>query len=575
MSALSFSERMSGWISFDELSYNQAMVAGRRAGRTCEQRLTIRIDDLDRFVSEPDHLAEASGSVFCEELGGELMAERGWFNLFVADGSKRHRRMLYRLFLRDGEGRPLTLSGFKDIQHVRNLDGWGDTSRLLVRILRGHHEQEPEGDAETVATGILHVSKAGFAKMLASMRGTAGPAGIESIAQFEGHFTKQMVDVFAHRGEAENNADWPSPSPLDARWQGHQPGEWHDLVGHEGLHRRIIPFTAGDGMQCTLHHIRGADEPWRGPVLLAHGCSVRANMFYGAPTEQTLAGALVRAGYDVWAENWRGSIDLPATAWTLDEVAAYDHPAAVEAILAETQAETCKAIVHCQGSTSFTMAAVAGLLPQVTDIVSNAVSLHVSLTPFSRLRLKAMAPPASLLFNGVDPQWTARPPAAVNRALALVATAAAGRRCCHNDICRSANFFYGVGPNVLWKHENLNHDTHEWNSAEWGFCPLSFFKQMGACATAGHLVPTGRVPQVPADLIDGRPQTDARFTFIAGADNTCFLAESQRRTHAYFDAIAPGRHDLHILPGYTHLDVFLGREAHRNVYPVILGALER
>ncbi len=59
----------------------------------------------------------------------------------------------------------------------------------------------------------------------------------------------------------------------------------------------------------------------------------------------------------------------------------------------------------------------------------------------------------------------------------------------------------------------------------------------------------------------------------APAENTCFLAASQQRTFDYFDALAPGRHRLELLPGYTHLDVFLGREAHRNVFPLIVEAL--
>jgi len=135
MSRLSFRERMSGWISFDELSYNQAMVAGRARGTTCAQVLQIEIDDLDRFIEDPSHPGRAQGVVSCAELGGRLVVEQGFFNLFVLDGSSLHRRMLYRLFLRDRDGRALTLSGFKDVQHGRNLDGWGDTSRLLIRIL--------------------------------------------------------------------------------------------------------------------------------------------------------------------------------------------------------------------------------------------------------------------------------------------------------------------------------------------------------------------------------------------------------------------------------------------------------
>jgi len=571
MRPVTFSERMSGFISFDELSYNQALVAGRQRGTSCTQDLTIQIDDIERFIADPGHLGHAEGTVRCDELGGELRAERGSFNLFVVDGSPLHRRMLYRLFLCDGDGRALTLSGFKEIQHGPNLDGWGDTSRLLIRILSGHHEDEPEGDGATIATGILHIGKLGFAKMLASMRGSVGPRGVESVADFDRFFVGQVVELFGHRSKLVNDADWPSPSGLDPRWQGHQPGEWHELPGPGGLRRRIIGFETGDGRSGTLHHVRGQRAPSRGPVLLAHGCAARANMFYGAPTQQTLAGALIDAGYDVWAENWRGSIDLPPSMWTLDEVALHDHPAAVARILSETGSETVKAVVHCQGSTSFMMAAVAGLLPHVTDVVSNAVSLYVSMTPYSKLRLRTMIPAASLLVRGVDPQWTARPPAAINRAVALASTI--GRHGCDSDVCRSVNYFYGVGRDVLYRHSNLDQATHEWGAREWGFCPVSFFKQMGRCASAGYVVPTGKMPGLPESFVKGKPQTDARFTFIAGAENKCFLPASQEQTFAHFDALAPGRHDLKLLPGYTHLDVFLGREAHRNVFPLIVEAL--
>ena len=54
--------------------------------------------------------------------------------------------MLYRLYLVDTAGRELTLSGFKDLEDDPNLDVWGDTSRLLIRILSGRVEREPIGD---------------------------------------------------------------------------------------------------------------------------------------------------------------------------------------------------------------------------------------------------------------------------------------------------------------------------------------------------------------------------------------------------------------------------------------------
>src|SRR5204862_4419747 len=140
------------------------------------------------------------------------------------------------------------------------------------------------------------------------------------------------------------------------------------------LDDEVVPFLAGDGLQCNLVHVRSEQPPTRGPVLVVHGAGVRANIFR-SPVAETFVDALVDEGYDVWLENWRASIDLEPNEWTLDQAALYDHPAAVRKIVAETGADEVKAIIHCQGSTSFMMSAVAGLVPQVKTIVANAVTL--------------------------------------------------------------------------------------------------------------------------------------------------------------------------------------------------------
>ena len=72
MTSLRFAERMSGWISFSQRSYNQAVTDGRRSGTRCSQELEIEIDDLERFVADPHHTARATGTVSCEQLGGYL-----------------------------------------------------------------------------------------------------------------------------------------------------------------------------------------------------------------------------------------------------------------------------------------------------------------------------------------------------------------------------------------------------------------------------------------------------------------------------------------------------------------------
>ena len=59
-------------------------------------------------------------------------------------------------------------------------------------------------------------------------------------------------------------------------------------------------------------------------------------------------------------------------------------------MLRETGRKTLKAVVHCQGSTSFALACAGGLVPEVTDVVSNAVSFHVDVPRLSKLQMQVL-----------------------------------------------------------------------------------------------------------------------------------------------------------------------------------------
>jgi pimeloyl-ACP methyl ester carboxylesterase len=338
------------------------------------------------------------------------------------------------------------------------------------------------------------------------------------------------------------------------------------------LEERLVPFTAGDGLECNLIQVKGERSPSRGPVLLVHGAGVRANLFR-APVQTTIVDTLLEAGYDVWLENWRASIDLPPNEWTLDQAAVHDHPAAVKKVVEETGSDEVKAIIHCQGSTSFMMSAVAGLVPEVKTIVANAVSLHTIIPPVSKFKIKRLLPLVGPLTRYIDPQWGLEAPTTTAKAIALMVRLTHHE--CDNAVCKMASFTYGTGWPTLWRHENLNAETHEWIKDEFAHVPLTFFRQMARCVDNGHLVSVDDRPELPRDFVAQEPQTDARFAFFAGLQNRCFLPESQRRTFAFFDSRRPGFHKLYELPSYAHLDVFIGKEAGREVFPLMLSELER
>jgi hypothetical protein len=333
---------------------------------------------------------------------------------------------------------------------------------------------------------------------------------------------------------------------------------------------RVVPVRARDGFELNLINVRGSQRPEKGPVLLVHGAGVRANIFR-APSGGTIVDSLVEAGYDVWLENWRASIDFAPNEWTLDQAAVHDHPAAVETVVRETGSQEVKAIIHCQGSTSFMMSAVAGLVPQVSTIVANAVSLHPVIPGWSRAKIGYALPLVGKLTRYLDPQWGLHAPGITPKLLNGVVRLTHHE--CSNPVCKEVSFTYGSGFPALWRHENLNDETHEWLKAEFAHVPITFFAQMRKCVAAGGLVSVEDHDELPRNFVAQPPQTDARFVFFTGLENRCFLPESQERTFRWFDGHQPGRHAIHELPGYSHLDVFMGKNAARDVFPRMIEEL--
>ncbi len=338
-----------------------------------------------------------------------------------------------------------------------------------------------------------------------------------------------------------------------------------------GYQERRVPFTAGDGFQLNLINVRGPEPPSRGPVLLVHGAGVRANIFR-APVRTSIVDALIANGYDVWLENWRASIEFAPNLWTLDQAALYDHPQAVKTVIAETGASDVKAIIHCQGSTSFAMSAVAGLLPEVSTIVSNAVSLHPVVPRFSSFKLRCALPFVNLMTKYLNPHWGIEAPTLAAKLVSLGVNLTHHE--CNNAVCKQVSFTYGTGFPALWSHENISEATHEWIKGEFAEVPMRFFKQISRCVREGHLVAAEDFSELPRDFTTKPPETDARFALFAGEDNLCFLPESQVRTHEYLSGLRKNYHTLHVVPKFGHLDMFMGEGAAQRVFPLMLEELD-
>ena len=334
-----------------------------------------------------------------------------------------------------------------------------------------------------------------------------------------------------------------------------------------------IPLRADDGVEIDVRHVHGPKPPTKDPVLLIHGVGVRTEIWQ-PPMPYTLVDALIDAGHDVWMETWRASMDVPNNKWTLDQGAVLDHPLAVRTVVERSGADTIQVIAHCQGSTSFMMSAVAGLVPQVRTVVASAVALHPVVNKTTRLKLAYMLPGVARVLGYIDPRWGEKGAPGVLPKL-MTAWAKLSRRHCDNGVCKLASYTFGSEDPTLWTHEQISPEVHEWTKGEFGAAPLTFFMQIAKCVKAGPLVSVEGRPELPQSFVAAPPETDARFSFVTGGLNNCFLPSSQERTFAYFERLEPGRHSLHIVPGYGHLDGFIGRDAERDVFPMLIEELAK
>lgn len=200
---LSFTEEMKGFVAFGERDYADGFDKGRESGVSLMFHLTITATELDRFLADPKHEAEAVGWIECEQLGGRRPVDRGIFNLFVDSEEPRTTHMLYRLPFVDGLGNPMTLAGFKVLRDDPGFDVWADTSTLYTSVLRGHVEAAPgaaeDSDAgERAAVGIINIHLSDFARQLTTfrVRGGSPTDNLGGLARFGGLFLGKLWEQY-------------------------------------------------------------------------------------------------------------------------------------------------------------------------------------------------------------------------------------------------------------------------------------------------------------------------------------------------------------------------------------------
>lgn len=309
----------------------------------------------------------------------------------------------------------------------------------------------------------------------------------------------------------------------------------------------------------------------KGPVMLSHGIGVSSLIFRTDTVETNLVEFLAARGFDVWALDYRGSIQLAAhnTLFTADEVAAFDYPAGVRYVREQTGADSIQAVVHCFGSVSFFMAMLAGL-EGVRSVVCSQVAAHLVTAPITELKCGIYIPEAlsglgvSRLnaFVSSATGWRGRLEEAALRLYPLPVD-----QLCQNPVCHRLSFMYSQ----IFEHERLSGLTHSALHEMFGATNIRAFSHLARMVRTGHLVTAdGR-----NDYLPHAGRLAIPIAFVHGGKNRCFLPESTERTYRWLCEWNGARlYSRAVIPGYGHADSILGEHAARDVYPAIARHLE-
>ena len=552
---LQFSEAMEGYFSTKvKDDYAAAARQGKADGSSFRLIATIISGDIELMMSEPDHAARLIGTVIAPALSPEpLTVSGGRFYLFIQDPQQFNvRTMRYTGTLTAEDGATYTFEGHKTIHNDPGFDVWSDTTTLFITVYAG------QDDTGAIAgKGIIEIHVKDLAHQLTTMKVlNAQNLGqrLSIMARFGRFFSDEIFDIYGGVF-ARPTVFNPDAPPRKKRPLRMAPPEVHT-------------FKTADNLQLRLTRYQGGAK---GPVILAPGAAASSLIYTTDLIDTNLTEYLYAHGYDVWLLDYRSSIELPYAAqpYTGDDIALYDWPAAVQHVRELTGAASVQVFSHCYSAITFSMALLAGL-QGVRSAVFSQVSMHLVSVPVNHVKaglyldamLKNLGVQALDAYTDAHADWSDR---LYNSALKLYASAYESR--CTSEVCHRLTFLYGL----IYNHDQLNTLTHDRIHELFGTAPVTMFEHLGTMARAGHVV-NFKGEDVYLPHIE---RMKLPIAFVHGEENETWLPASTRQT---YDALcaANGKefYSRYLIPHYGHADCIFGRNAHRDVYPLILKHLE-
>lgn len=324
-----------------------------------------------------------------------------------------------------------------------------------------------------------------------------------------------------------------------------------------------IDIAALDGAALCLHHTSGGT---RGPIVMTPGTAMTALTYCINSVPQNIVEFLVARGFDVWLFDWRTSPLLEAhrRPYTLDDVARYDWPAALEAVRAATGGKQVSVLAHCVSAPTFLLSVVRGHVPRdsVSAMVASQVALHLRFTPTgttkTRLHLDKLLPAGDMVHQRPHDATMAVGDIAASLLSRLLPTSFS----CDNRACYRHAATFGE----LIFHQRVNDATHAIMGDLVPECLAGFLKDVAVRSRRDTILTDDDLRHLDRLLLP--------IHFIAGAENRMFVPQGTEDSHRLLsEANGASYYRRDVYDGFGHLDCYVGAGAPQTIWPDIAATL--
>ncbi|TAQ91395.1 hypothetical protein B7494_g351 [Chlorociboria aeruginascens] len=521
-SGFGFSEVMSGFIHVGEHMTGDKeqdfQTAAKAARGLCEASrffLSVKAWDTHRLVHEADHSAMLTGTFVCASLpGSPFMVQRGDFHLFNVDTqAPGTRNLTYDFDMTSTDGRQLHFHGYKIVDSSVALGPWKfwSAASTLYVTISENHPNKA-----VVGRGMMHLSARDFLSELLTLRpsGQSFWSKIHSTSSFMSYFFKQSANLFF---APFTYLQYPA-----ATYTGYI---------NETPPGQTIKIVASDGVQTLLHMWEPTNPSIETKNLFfIPGASVDHQIFALPTIEVNAVNYFTRAGYRVYVTVHRiCQLMVAVNNWTTFD-ARLDIRACLQWIRNDHGPHPIHTVAHCMGAVAFSSGLLDGTIPAawIKGITCSQVFMN--------------------------PIW-----AALNMAKVL------------------------VGPipfdklyQLLWNHRNLNEATHRQINRFFGGVNMTLLHLLMQMGHRGFVTTNAPLCDQLTTSSNIRRLKNIPIMLFSGGDNKVLTPESTDKSYTILrDTFGSDHYERYVIQGYGHLDCWMGREAYRDVYPLVREHVDR